>query len=65
MKAVRDDEDAAIAMGINTFATKTTAFCVSAFFEGMGGALLVGLLGSVSPDQFTFMFTFPSKANFL
>ena len=58
MKAVRDDEDAAIAMGINTFATKTTAFCVSAFFEGMGGALLVGLLGSVSPDQFTFMFTF-------
>ena len=55
MKAVRDDEDAAMAMGINTFAIKTTAFCVSAFF---GGALLVGLLGSVSPDQFTFMFTF-------
>ena len=58
MKAVRDDEDAAMAMGINTFAIKTTAFCVSAFFEGIGGALLVGLLGSVSPDQFTFMFTF-------
>ncbi|CUU80595.1 branched-chain amino acid ABC transporter permease [Campylobacter hyointestinalis subsp. hyointestinalis] len=58
MKAVRDDEDAALAMGINTFKIKTMAFCVSAFFEGVGGALLVGLLGSVSPDQFTFMFTF-------
>ncbi len=58
MRAVRDDEDAAEAMGINTFAAKTSAFCVSAFFEGVGGALLVGLLGSVSPDQFTFMLTF-------
>lgn len=58
MKAVRDDEDAASAMGINTFKIKTLAFCVSAFFEGVGGALLVGLLGSVTPDQFTFLFTF-------
>lgn len=58
MKAVRDDEDAALAMGINTFKIKTLAFGVSAFFEGIGGGLLVGLLGSVSPDQFTFFFTF-------
>ncbi|MCR4942664.1 MAG: branched-chain amino acid ABC transporter permease [Campylobacter sp.] len=58
MKAVRDDEDAAHAMGINTFKIKTLAFCTSAFFEGIGGALLVCLLGSVSPDQFTFFFTF-------
>ncbi|AII14326.1 high-affinity branched-chain amino acid transporter, permease protein [Campylobacter iguaniorum] len=58
MKAVRDDEDAALAMGVNTFKIKTMAFSVSAFFEGVGGALLVGLLGSVSPDQFTFFFTF-------
>lgn len=58
MKAVRDDEDAAIAMGVNTFRIKTLAFGVSAFFEGIAGALLVGLLGGVSPDQFTFIFTF-------
>lgn len=58
MKAVRDDEDAANAMGINTFKIKTLAFGISAFFEGVGGALLVGLLGSVSPEQFTFMLTF-------
>lgn len=58
MKAVRDDEDAALTMGVNTFKIKTLAFCTSAFFEGIGGGLLVGLLGSVSPDQFTFYFTF-------
>ena len=31
MKAVRDDEDAAIAMGVNTFKIKTFAFSTSAF----------------------------------
>ncbi|MDR2635571.1 MAG: branched-chain amino acid ABC transporter permease [Campylobacteraceae bacterium] len=58
MKAVRDDEDAAEAMGINTFKIKTTAFCTSAFFEGIGGGLLAVLLTTVSPDQFTFFLTF-------
>jgi len=58
MKAVRDDEDAASAMGINTFAIKTTAFMTSAFFEGVGGGLLASFLTTISPDQFTFMLTF-------
>lgn len=58
MKAVRDDEDAATAMGVNTFKAKTLAFCTSAFFEGMGGALLGCLLTSTSPDQFSFLLTF-------
>lgn len=58
MKAVRDDEDAAIAMGVNTFKVKTMAFSTSAFFEGVGGALLACLLTSTSPDQFTFLLTF-------
>ena len=58
MKAVRDDEDAASAMGINTFAIKTTAFMTSAFFEGMGGGLLASFLTTISPDQFTFLLTF-------
>ncbi|TKX33168.1 branched-chain amino acid ABC transporter permease [Campylobacter aviculae] len=58
MKAVRDDEDAASAMGINTFWIKTLAFTASAFLEGIGGGLLVCLLGSVSPEQFGFEFTF-------
>jgi len=58
MKAVRDDEDAAIAMGINTFKIKTLAFATSAFFEGVGGGLLAALLTSISPDLFTFLLTF-------
>ncbi|ACM93214.1 abc transport system permease protein [Nautilia profundicola AmH] len=58
MKAVRDDEDAALAMGVNTFKTKTLAFMTSAFFEGVGGGLLASSIGSISPDQFTFMLTF-------
>ncbi len=58
MKAVRDDEDAATAMGINTFKIKTLAFTTSAFFEGIGGGLLAALLTSISPDLFTFFLTF-------
>ena len=58
MKAVRDDEDAATAMGINTFKIKTIAFTTSAFFEGVGGGLLASFLTTISPDQFSFLLTF-------
>lgn len=58
MKAVRDDEDAASAIGINTFKIKTYAFGTSAFFEGLGGGLLAILLTTISPDLFTFFLTF-------
>jgi len=39
-KAIRDDEVAAEAMGINLARHKMMAFCTSAFFAGVGGALL-------------------------
>jgi branched-chain amino acid transport system permease protein len=58
MKAVRDDEDAASAMGVDTFKIKTYAFMTSAFFEGVGGGLLAVLLSTISPDLFTFFLTF-------
>jgi len=58
MKAVRDDEDAATAMGINTFWIKTYAFMTSAFFEGVGGGLMASLLTTIAPDEFTFLLTF-------
>ena len=58
MKAVRDDEDAATAMGINTFWIKTYAFMTSAFFEGVGGGLMASMLTTIAPDQFTFLLTF-------
>ncbi len=58
MKAVRDDEDAATAMGINTFWIKTYAFMTSAFFEGVGGGLMASMLTTIAPDQFSFLLTF-------
>ena len=58
MKSVRDDEDAATAMGINTFKMKTYAFMTSAFFEGVGGGLLASMLSTITPDQFSFLLTF-------
>ena len=39
-KAIRDDEVAAEAMGINLFKHKMLSFVISSFFAGVGGALL-------------------------
>ncbi len=39
-KAIRDDEIAAEAMGINLFRHKMLSFVISSFFAGVGGALL-------------------------
>jgi branched-chain amino acid transport system permease protein len=58
MKAVREDETAAEAMGINAFRTKTLAFTFSAFFEGIAGGLLAHLITTISPSLFTFILTF-------
>ncbi len=58
MKAIRDDEDAAIAMGINSFKIKMIAFTTSAFFEGVAGGLLAHLITTISPTLFTFFLTF-------
>ncbi len=58
MKAVREDETAAEAMGINAFWTKTLAFTISAFFQGVAGGLLAHLITTISPSLFSFMLTF-------
>ncbi|WP_242393732.1 branched-chain amino acid ABC transporter permease [Anaeromyxobacter oryzisoli] len=58
MKAVRDDEIAAGAMGIDVFRVKVVSFTVSSFMAGVGGALLGSLLTTIDPKMFTFMLTF-------
>ena len=58
MKAVREDEIAAEAMGINALRIKTFTFAFSAFFQGVAGGLLAHLITTISPSLFTFMFTF-------
>ncbi|MGE5586103.1 MAG: branched-chain amino acid ABC transporter permease [Bacillota bacterium] len=58
MKAVRDDEVAAEAMGVNVFRTKMLAFVTSGFFGGVAGGLLASLITTISPTLFTFAMTF-------
>ncbi len=58
LKAVRQDELAAAAMGINVFWHKMLAFIISAFFGGLGGGLLAHLITTISPTLFSFFLTF-------
>jgi branched-chain amino acid transport system permease protein len=58
LKAIRDDEIAARAMGINTFRYRLTSFTLGAFFAGVGGALLASLLTTIDPKMFLFILTF-------
>ena len=53
--AIRDDEVAAEALGVNTTAYKVFAFVIGAFFAGVAGGLSVHLLSVASPDSFTFL----------
>ena len=49
--AIREDEIAASAMGINVAYYKLLAFVISAFFAGLAGSLLAHYLSFVSPDM--------------
>ncbi len=57
-KAIRDNEIAAEAMGINLFKHKLMSFTIGAFFAGIAGALMAHLITSVDPTMFRFLFTF-------
>jgi branched-chain amino acid transport system permease protein len=53
-QAIREDETAAAAMGINTVVTKLLAFAIGASFSGFAGVYYGTKLGIVSPDSFSF-----------
>ena len=53
--AVRDDEIAAEAMGVNTTRFKVRAFVIGAFFAGIGGGLFAHYIQYITPDNFTFL----------
>ncbi len=57
-QAIREDDIAAEAMGINLSAHKNLAFAVSSFFTAIGGGLYAALLTSVDPKQFYFTMTY-------
>jgi branched-chain amino acid transport system permease protein len=52
--AVREDEIAAEAMGVNTTRTKVRAFVIGAFFAGIAGGLFAHYLRYLNPQTFDF-----------
>ena len=50
--AIREDEDAAELMGVNTFKFKLWAFAIGAAVGGLAGAHYAGKVGFISPDNF-------------
>ena len=58
LKAVREDEEAATALGKNAFVLKIGAFSTGCAFMGMYGALLASFQGVIVPDQFAPFTTF-------
>ncbi len=57
-KAIREDEIAAEAMGINLFKHKMMSFIISSFFAGISGALLAMFQASVQAKGFTSAMTY-------
>ncbi len=53
--AVRDDEVAAEAMGINTTKYKVIAFVLGAFFAGIAGGLYAHYITYITPEGFNFL----------
>jgi branched-chain amino acid transport system permease protein len=58
IKAIRDDEIAAEAMGVNVFRVKVVSFTTSSFMAGVGGALLGHMISTIDPKMFTFTLTY-------
>lgn len=53
--AIREDETAAGAAGINTVSYRFYSFAFGAFWAGIGGVLFASKMRFVSPESFTFM----------
>jgi branched-chain amino acid transport system permease protein len=54
-RAVREDEVAAAAMGVDTTYHKVAAFVIGAFFAGIAGGLLATYDGNLAPESFRFI----------
>ena len=54
LRAIRDDEEAAAVMGVDTFKYKRLAFVVSAIFAAVAGGFLGHYIGLLSPTPMKF-----------
>ena len=57
-KAIREDEIAAEAMGINLAKHKMLSFCISSFFAGVGGALFAMFVNNAQAKVYTSTMTY-------
>ena len=57
-KAIRDDEVAAEAMGVNLSRHKRMAFCISSFFTGVGGGMFAMYANQAQAKTFTTAMTY-------
>jgi len=55
LKAIREDEIAAEAMGIDPARYKVQSFAIGTFLAGIGGALYAHFLGYINPSDFGFL----------
>ncbi|MCM3409520.1 branched-chain amino acid ABC transporter permease [Metabacillus litoralis] len=58
MLAIREDDLAAEAIGVNILKHKMMAFCIGAFFAAIGGSLYGHLVSAINPNMFSYSMTF-------
>ncbi|NNG03397.1 MAG: branched-chain amino acid ABC transporter permease [Inquilinus sp.] len=58
LRAIREDETAAAALGKNVFAYRLQAFVLGCAVMGLAGALYANFIGYISPQDFVPIFTF-------
>lgn len=58
LRAMRDQEDAAAALGLNITALRLQVFVLGGAIAGLSGGLLVEFIGAWSPDAWTYAETF-------
>ncbi|MEU6060190.1 branched-chain amino acid ABC transporter permease [Streptomyces sp. NPDC047097] len=63
--AIREDETAALAMGINGFRVKLIAFALGATLAGLAGAVQAHVTYTVTPEQYQFAHAIPPNSAFL
>ncbi|MBN0043968.1 branched-chain amino acid ABC transporter permease [Streptomyces actuosus] len=63
--AIREDETAALAMGINGFRVKLIAFALGATLAGLAGAVQAHVTYTVTPEQYQFAHVVPPNSAFL
>ena len=58
LRAIREDEDAASALGKASFSFRLQSFVIGSMLMGLGGALYAHFVGFIAPDDFLPILTF-------